>query len=268
MDTVLGYVRQAILREGLPFGSVLILHMTYESLSRSLLRRYSWPLLADYSEIAEIQTTDLATALHFTFDGPISIEKSAQTYLGRPDASESLNATQRGPYPRTFDSSPVTADYLRSAVRVFKPQLVVETGVANGVSTRAILSALADNDRGTLVSFDIDPMLQDVVPNDLARRWHFIPLDRNRRRQEFRAAIERLGVIDLFLHDSEHSYAWQTFEYNEAWSRIREGGLLASDDVDASFAFLDFCQRVALRPLILVGERKAFGVLRKRTLQR
>jgi predicted O-methyltransferase YrrM len=40
-------------------------------------------------------------------------------------------------------------------VRIFKPEVVVETGVANGVSSSFILKALDQNSRGKLYSIDL-----------------------------------------------------------------------------------------------------------------
>ena len=38
--------------------------------------------------------------------------------------------------------------------------------------------------------------------------------------------------------------------------------MICSDDVDKSFAFLDFCKARRLEPVLLLDRRKVFGVTR------
>jgi hypothetical protein len=49
-----------------------------------------------------------------------------------------------------------------------------------------------------------------------------------------------LGSIDIFIHDSEHSYENMMFEYMTAWDHLKEGGILLSDDTNLNKAFSDF----------------------------
>jgi len=107
-------------------------------------------------------------------------------------------------------------------VRALKPALVVETGVAEGVSTTFILQALADNHKGFLFSIDLpnqfyipnkgnfvatfNPVYESpgcLVPMELRDRWELIL---GRSCDVLPGLFKRLGQIDLFLHDSEHTY--------------------------------------------------------------
>lgn len=72
--------------------------------------------------------------------------------------------------------------------------------------------------------------------------------------------VHGLPPIDIFFHDSEHTYGWQQFEYNAVRRHLSSGGLIASDDVDASFAFLDFCAGQGVEPHLFLDTRKAVGV--------
>ncbi len=92
--------------------------------------------------------------------------------------------------------------------------------------------------------------------------WQLVVLPQARRRRSLEAALDELGPIDLFVHDSHHSYGWQMTEYELASARVRPGAVLASDDVDASFAFATFCERRRLRAEFLLDGRKFFGAAR------
>ena len=72
-----------------------------------------------------------------------------------------------------------------------------------------------------------------------------------------------LGV-DLFLHDSDHSYDNMLFEFECVWPFIRPGGVLASDDAIGHDALLDFCDSVGCAPIIVKdAPPHAFGAVRK-----
>ena len=53
------------------------------------------------------------------------------------------------------------------------------------------------------------------------------------------------------------------FEYRTALDFRKSGGLLLSDDVDSSYAFLDFCKKTLNKPIFISDNRKVFGVLVK-----
>ena len=60
--------------------------------------------------------------------------------------------------------------------------------------------------------------------------------------------------VNVFYHDSEHSYQNMTFEYEWAYDHLKPGGILASDDVDWNEASLDFTRRRKdMRPLFDKG---------------
>ena len=56
--------------------------------------------------------------------------------------------------------------------------------------------------------------------------------------------LEELGNIDIFYHDSLHTYEHMMFEYKLAWEKLNKGGLLISDNIDLNNAFIDFCKEV------------------------
>jgi len=121
-------------------------------------------------------------------------------------------------------------------VRLLKPELVVETGVGAGVSSWTILSAMEENRTGNLISIDLPTpntrLLPDVgylVPKELRHRWD---LQRGPSKTLLPQILDKVMEIDMFQHDSRHSYSNQLYEYQTAWPFIRSGGILISDDVN------------------------------------
>ena len=71
--------------------------------------------------------------------------------------------------------------------------------------------------------------------------------------------LARLDRVDLFLHDSDHSYEAMLFEFEQAYPKLAPGGLLLSDDTHLHTAWDDFCAKHGLRP----GRLGHLGVTRK-----
>lgn len=141
--------------------------------------------------------------------------------------------------------------WIYCAVRHIKPQLMVETGVAHGNSSWIILNAIKKNKKGKLVSFDLpnhdtnaDYNLGEnegdtgwVVPKELRAPWQLIFGDTT---ETLPAFFKEHPQVDIFFHDSGHSYEHMKFEFDTSWPHIRSKGLLLSDDVDENEAFSEF----------------------------
>lgn len=147
--------------------------------------------------------------------------------------------------------------------RHLRPEHVVETGVAHGLTSRFILEAMARNDHGHLWSIDLPPLdralRQQVgmaVSPDVSDRWTYIGGSSRRR---LPGLLSQLGQIDLFVHDSLHSERNVRFELDRAWAALRPGGAVVIDDIDANWGFDSFnktfpgqphfaCEAEPLRP--------------------
>lgn len=147
------------------------------------------------------------------------------------------------------------AEYMYGAVRASRPNVIVETGVYVGRTTLALLSGLRRNGSGRLVSIDLPKLVgaynadgrwdgshvsrEDrtgyLVPETLKGRWDLRLGD---SKVLLPQAIE--GGVDFFLHDSDHSYAHQMFEYQTVWPKLSVGGLFMSDDTDWTPAWKEF----------------------------
>jgi predicted O-methyltransferase YrrM len=127
------------------------------------------------------------------------------------------------------------------ACRLLKPAVVVETGVAYGVSSAFVLRAMEENGHGILHSVDLPPLRRDAdrfwgiaVPEALRGRWK---MHRGSSRQVLTQLLGGLGDVDLFVHDSLHTYRNMRREFEEIWPRLRTGGVLIADDVERNRAF-------------------------------
>ncbi len=144
-------------------------------------------------------------------------------------------------------------------VKSKKPQLLVETGVANGISTNAIMSALdEDNSSGSLSSFDVLPETKDAYLGK--GKWNFHLLDKKRTHKQLSVAVGNSPLVDIWLHDSNHGYRWQKFEYLLALSRLKEDGVLISDDIDASPAWGELAKSHFRESYIIFDSRKFVGI--------
>jgi predicted O-methyltransferase YrrM len=173
-----------------------------------------------------------------------------------------------------------TNEVLYLFVRAARPSLVVETGVAAGFSSAYLLQGLADNGSGALVSIDlptVDPagrISEDgtrdathvpasdqtgyVVPDGLRDRW---TLRLGPSRELLPATLASAGPIDMFFHDSDHSYSSMKWEYETAWPHLAPGGWLLSDDIDRNSAFVELSRSTGSRPFVWADGHR--GALRR-----
>jgi len=161
---------------------------------------------------------------------------------------------------------------LYALCRKLKPDTIVETGVASGVSSAYILCALEENKHGELYSIDLPwgetvtypkdyfvsegvvrGMLKGeqsgwIIPDYLRHRWQLVV---GRSFEKLPPLLEKLGAIDIFLHDSEHSYQNMLWEYQTAWAYLEDGGILLSHNVDTNDAFFHFYESVGVKGYLL-----------------
>lgn len=154
-------------------------------------------------------------------------------------------------------------------VRKYKPEVIVETGVAAGKSSGFILQAIKDNRKGKLYSIDLPfqwyvyeetnlhldslpagKLPGYLIPSDLKKNWKLIIGDTYKK---LPFLLKKLDKIDMFFHDSEHTYKTMMFEYNIAWSKLRNKGLLLSDDIHFTKAYDDFVKEKNRKRLVFEG---------------
>lgn len=148
---------------------------------------------------------------------------------------------------------------LYSLVRAKNPKVVVETGVANGITTNAIMKAIEDSGNiGSLHSFDILPETSNAYTG--VGDWNFHLLKTKNMYKQLLNESSKIPKADIWIHDSNHGYRWQKFEYLLALKSLNIGGILISDDIDASPAWAELSKTHFRKSYIIFDSRKFIGV--------
>ena len=178
--------------------------------------------------------------------------------------------SKKKPYPIDYSIHEDSRLFLYALCKILKPDLVVETGVAYGISSAYILQALHENDKGTLYSIDnvFKPwesleMIGNAIPSKIQDRWKLII---GTSSEKFDDLFQSLEKVDIFLHDSLHTYKNMLLEFQTAWPFIKNSGFLLSDDIIGNNAFLEFYSANKGHPMLLENTENgkiAMGIIRK-----
>jgi hypothetical protein len=186
----------------------------------------------------------------------------------------------RGAFAGWGDGEPGFTRAVWCLTRHLRPDKVIETGVARGITSRFILEALERNGHGHLWSIDLPPLLHPAlgdqvgaaVPDSSRHRWTYV---RGSSRRRLPSLLAELGQIDLFFHDSRHSERNVSFELEQAMAHLRPGGLALADDIDLNCAWHTVARGVAPEDSIVClaeplrpdpgrqDDRGVFGAIRK-----
>ena len=129
--------------------------------------------------------------------------------------------------------------------RLTRPETVLETGVAAGWSSAAVLTALATNEAGSLWSSDFPYFRLDnperyvgcVVPDSLRDGWHlYLKGDR----ANLAEILPQCGAVGLFHYDSDKSYDGRTFAMDVVSPHLATGCVIVCDDIDDNTWFRDW----------------------------
>jgi predicted O-methyltransferase YrrM len=152
-----------------------------------------------------------------------------------------------------------------------RPAAVVETGVAYGVTSTYTLQALADNCRGKLTSIDLPPLAQRgrdyvgyFVPNEFRGRWD---LHLGSARKLLPGILRAHAPIDIFIHDSLHTYSHMKWELEAALGALRPGGVIIADDIEGNRAFEETARHPSIEAWFAMeqeGKTSVCGVMRKK----
>jgi hypothetical protein len=131
-------------------------------------------------------------------------------------------------------------------VRALKPALIVETGIHDGLGSVLLLRALQRNRAqgapGRLISVDVDPTAGWLVHESLRRDWTPV------YESTFTALPELLTreQVGMLVHDSDHTYECELFEFQQAVCHPAECIALVSDNAHATSALRDVCSSLGV----------------------
>jgi predicted O-methyltransferase YrrM len=200
--------------------------------------------------------------------------KSEMTVYAANEIAENL----RPDYEHVLSPNNSWLELFYMIIRIQKPDTIVETGCASGLTSAVLLFALKQNRKGRLTSIDIPAKkgqfeMNWSIPDGLEPGFLIPPSLRENGKwslilENARDALPRLlgsegfRQIDVFYHDSDHSFGHQMWEYLTVWPHLSRGGLLLSDDIGWSCAFRDFSRHVGRAMAIHKGSAN-FGAIRK-----
>jgi len=194
-----------------------------------------------------------------------------------------VNKNYKEDLPGLFNRTPIeNVDWyglqrilLYCFVRLFKPELVLETGVYYGGNSVFILAGLQKNKKGKLMAIDYPQNRMSEVALGLRHPWvgetelytekyepGFIIPELLRDRFELIIGDSLIVLptisskVDFFIHDSEHTLLHVLAELNLVWDKLSDEAIAFVDDIDWSNGFYSFATTNSLYPLLLTDNGK------------
>ena len=136
-------------------------------------------------------------------------------------------------------------------VRKRRPELAVETGVGAGWTTRAILTAMAANGGGHLLSSDFPYVRIDkaeeyigiLVPDGLKSNW---TLDTRGDAVAIPRFLQNYAHFDFLHYDSDKSYCGRNQVVEQLIPRMSDDAVFIMDDIQDNTFFKDFVEKYNL----------------------
>jgi len=192
------------------------------------------------------------------------------------DVVENVQSENSGQGGISFDDGLV----LYGLARALRPDVIIETGVAAGVSTSFFAAALVENRRGQVFSIEMPPertartladgshyawrelgvgwAIPPVIKRSIGERHELILQD---VRVALPNVLRSLTHVDIFFHDDLHVPDHMLWEYESVWPRLCPGGVLLSDD--ANHGWVSFCRGQGLRGRVAFTNLNRLCALRK-----
>ena len=176
--------------------------------------------------------------------------------------------SKKKPYPTDYSINSDSRKFLYYLCRILKPKNVIETGVAYGISSSYILQALEDNKIGKLYSIDsifrpwqTEEMIGSIIPKKLKKKWKLII---GKSTEKLENISNEVKDLDIFIHDSSHTYENMMFEFNIIIKKIKKNGMIISDDIIDNDAFYDFTTENNVKKYVVkVKGNQGLGIIIK-----
>lgn len=135
-------------------------------------------------------------------------------------------------------------------IRAMRPGHVIETGTDKGLGSCAMAAALLRNGHGVLTTLDINPDSGYLITDQYA--------DVTERVIGDSVQVLQRGAtpVDLFLHDSLHTRAYETAEFEAVAPQLSRKAIVLSDNAHASDALPTWAEGTG-RSFMFFSERPA-----------
>lgn len=162
---------------------------------------------------------------------------------------------------------PGSVNVLYNLVKAIRPETTLETGVAYGWSSMAILSGIKNSESAKLYSIDMpypgannEAYVGCVVHPKLRDKWTLI---RKPDIDGLPLVLKKEKQLDFCHYDSDKSYRGRMKSSRKIWDSLKEGGIFMSDDINDNIAFKHFCEEVNRHPIIIEVDNKFAGIIKK-----
>jgi methyltransferase family protein len=166
--------------------------------------------------------------------------------------------TPVAPFPLMHNADFALARVAYLVCRALRPSIVLETGVAYGVTSAFVLRALELNAHGSLHSVDLAPLRERsdqfvgaAIPEGLKSRWH---LHRGASRRVLPEILPDLEPVDVFIHDSLHTLQNMLAEFRLVTPRLAHPAVVLADDIHFNRAYESWTTEAAPTYSAVVGE--------------
>ena len=156
--------------------------------------------------------------------------------------------------------------FLYFLCRLMKPSTVVETGVAAGWSSAAVLTALEKNGHGHLYSSDLpytdrpwsEAEVGILVNERHKSRW---TLKIGPDSDNVPAILKTCGNIDIFHYDSDKSVAGRDAVFTQVQPRLSSQAVFIFDDIQDNFHFRFLVEERKFSYFVFEFLKKSIGVI-------
>ena len=163
-------------------------------------------------------------------------------------------------------------DLVYNLCESFEARSILETGVAYGWSSLAMLLSLSNRAEPHLIStnlhysrYENDQYVGCAVPDDLRKNWTLV---KEADKTALPKALAMMPKPDLCHYDSDKTYAGRMWAYSLLWQALKIDGCFVSDDIHDNLAFAHFCQMLDQMPTVVEipasAGKKYVGILVKK----
>ncbi len=152
--------------------------------------------------------------------------------------------------------------------KLVKPKIIFETGVGAGYSTYAFLTAIKENNLGSLFSSDFpyfrlkkpERYIGFLVTEDLKDNWILYDEGDEKNIKDY---IHKYNYqFDILHYDSDKTYLGRTIFFKNAKKQINKNTIILMDDIQDNSFFYDYINKEGIKKWkIFKFENKFIGLI-------